>query len=84
MRILTNAADATLTIVDDGRGMRRRELVRFHDVAASTKTRGEGIGFVGESDGCLGSGACGISCRCLRQRSVNYSVARLPVRVGVA
>jgi hypothetical protein len=45
--LLTNAADATLTIIDDGRGMQRRELARFHDVAASTKTRGEGIGFAG-------------------------------------
>jgi Histidine kinase-, DNA gyrase B-, and HSP90-like ATPase len=45
--LLTNAADATLTIVDDGRGMQRRELARYHDVAASTKARGEGIGFAG-------------------------------------
>ena len=27
--------------------MRRRELARYHDIAASTKTRGEGIGFAG-------------------------------------
>ena len=27
--------------------MRRRELARYHDVAASTKTQGEGIGFAG-------------------------------------
>jgi hypothetical protein len=47
IRILTNAADATLTIVDDGRGMQRRELARYHDVAASSKARGEGIGFAG-------------------------------------
>ena len=45
--LVTNAADATLTIIDDGRGMQRRELARFHDVAASTKRRGEGIGFAG-------------------------------------
>ena len=38
---------ATLTVVDDGRGMQRRELARYHDVAASTKSRGEGIGFAG-------------------------------------
>jgi hypothetical protein len=43
----TDAAGATLTIVDDGRGMKRRELARYHNVAASTKTRGEGIGFAG-------------------------------------
>jgi hypothetical protein len=47
IRLLTNSADATFTIVDDGRGMLRRELARFHDVAASSKRRGEGIGFAG-------------------------------------
>jgi hypothetical protein len=41
------AADATLTVVDDGRGMQRRDLKRYHDIAASTKSRGEGIGFAG-------------------------------------
>ena len=35
-------AEGTLTIVDDGRGMQRRELARYHDVAASSKARGEG------------------------------------------
>ena len=45
--LLTNPTEATLTIVDDGRGMHRRELSRYHDVAASTKARGEGIGFAG-------------------------------------
>ncbi len=40
-------AEATLTVVDDGRGMQRRELARYHDIAASTKGRGEGIGFAG-------------------------------------
>jgi hypothetical protein len=40
-------AARTLTALDNGRGMQRRELARFHDVAASTKTRGEGIGFAG-------------------------------------
>jgi hypothetical protein len=42
IRLLTHPAEATLTIVDDGRGMQRRELARFHDVAASTKARGDG------------------------------------------
>ncbi|HEY3305405.1 MAG TPA: ATP-binding protein [Candidatus Binatia bacterium] len=40
-------AHSTLTTVDNGSGMRRRELARYHDVAASTKTRGQGIGFAG-------------------------------------
>ena len=43
----SNPADATLTVVDDGRGMQRRDLAKYHDVAASTKARGEGIGFAG-------------------------------------
>jgi len=47
VRLLTAAATATLTIIDDGRGMLRRELARYHDIAASTKRRGEGIGFAG-------------------------------------
>jgi hypothetical protein len=42
-----DAARATLTIADDGAGMRRRELARYHDIAASTKVRGAGIGFAG-------------------------------------
>ncbi len=47
IRFLTSPSDAALTIVDDGRGMRRRELARYHDVATSSKARGEGIGFAG-------------------------------------
>jgi hypothetical protein len=47
IQLVTSATDASLTIVDDGRGMQRRELARYHDVAASSKTRGEGIGFAG-------------------------------------
>ena len=47
VRLLTGSPDATLTIVDDGRGMQRRELARYHDVAASSKARGDGIGFAG-------------------------------------
>ncbi len=47
IRIQTNAAEATLTVTDDGRGMKRRELARYHDIASSTKTRGETIGFAG-------------------------------------
>ena len=40
-------AQSTLTTVDNGTGMKRRELARYHDVAASTKSRGQGIGFAG-------------------------------------
>src|SRR5262245_42748388 len=45
--ITTDPALRTFTLVDDGTGMRRRELARYHDVAASTKVKGEGIGFAG-------------------------------------
>ena len=44
---VTDSAHSTLTAVDNGSGMRRRELARYHDIAASTKTRGQGIGFAG-------------------------------------
>jgi hypothetical protein len=47
IRLIANPTAATLTIVDDGRGMQRRELARYHDVAASSKSRGDGIGFAG-------------------------------------
>jgi hypothetical protein len=47
IRMLASQTAATLTVIDDGRGMKRRDLARYHDVAASTKSRGEGIGFAG-------------------------------------
>jgi hypothetical protein len=47
VRLLTDTAAATLTVIDDGGGMQRRGLARYHDIAASTKQRGEGIGFAG-------------------------------------
>lgn len=48
--VISFAADPALSamiVVDNGSGMQRRELARYHDIAASTKTRGEGIGFAG-------------------------------------
>ena len=47
IRFTTSPAEASLTIVDDGSGMPRRDLRRYHDLAASTKSRGKGIGFAG-------------------------------------
>jgi hypothetical protein len=38
---------ASLTVVDDGKGMSRRSFTRFHDLAVSGKRRGETIGFAG-------------------------------------
>jgi Histidine kinase-, DNA gyrase B-, and HSP90-like ATPase len=43
----SDPARGTLTTIDDGSGMLRKELARYHDIAASTKTRGQGIGFAG-------------------------------------
>ncbi len=37
----------TLCVADDGSGMTRGELRRYHDLAASGKSRGKGIGFAG-------------------------------------
>ncbi|CAN5700129.1 hypothetical protein BH23GEM1_BH23GEM1_05560 [soil metagenome] len=45
--LLSDPVSPALTVTDNGAGMRRAELRRFHDVAASVKTRGEGIGFAG-------------------------------------
>lgn len=38
---------STLTAIDNGSGMRRSDLRRFHDIAATSKSRGDGIGFAG-------------------------------------
>ena len=43
----TDQSLRTLTAIDNGSGMQRRELARYHDIAASSKTRGDGIGFAG-------------------------------------
>jgi len=40
-------AAASLAIVDDGEGMTRAQLRRYHDLAATSKRRGRGIGFAG-------------------------------------
>lgn len=48
--LITFASDpgkSTLAVVDNGSGMQRRDLARFHDIASSTKIRGQGIGFAG-------------------------------------
>jgi hypothetical protein len=45
--VAADPSQNALLVTDDGTGMKRRELARFHDIAASRKTRGEGIGFAG-------------------------------------
>jgi hypothetical protein len=47
IRLTGDPGAATLDVVDDGRGMSRQELRRYHDLGASTKIRGRGIGFAG-------------------------------------
>jgi hypothetical protein len=47
VRFRTDHAARTLLVVDDGRGMSRRELSRYHDLATTSKQRGKGIGFAG-------------------------------------
>ena len=42
-----NPSDATLMVKDNGSGMQRKDLARYHDIASSTKRRGQGIGFAG-------------------------------------
>ncbi len=45
--LTADPAQSALLILDDGEGMKRAELARYHDVAASRKSRREGIGFAG-------------------------------------
>ncbi|MBI5316124.1 MAG: ATP-binding protein [Nitrospirae bacterium] len=40
-------AQSTLTVIDNGSGMQRKAMRQYHDIAASTKVRGQGIGFAG-------------------------------------
>jgi len=47
LRLTSDPGAATLDVVDDGRGMSRGELRCYHDLGASTKIRGRGIGFAG-------------------------------------
>lgn len=47
VRLEADATAATLTASDDGKGMTRHELSRYHDLATTTKRRGRGIGFAG-------------------------------------
>jgi hypothetical protein len=45
--IAADPAQGALTAVDNGSGMQRAEMRRYHDIAASAKLRGHGIGFAG-------------------------------------
>lgn len=37
----------SLTVLDNGQGMKRKEIRDYHDIATTTKVRGKGIGFAG-------------------------------------
>ena len=45
--ITVDPAPSTLTVVDNESGMQRKSMRQYHDIAASTKVRGQGIGFAG-------------------------------------
>ncbi|MDN5940503.1 MAG: ATP-binding protein [Nitrospira sp.] len=45
--LTADPAESTLTVVDNGSGMQRKAMRQYHDIAASTKIRGQGIGFAG-------------------------------------
>ena len=47
IRFQVSSRDKTLTVVDNGRGMSPPQLEHYHDIAATTKVRGKGIGFAG-------------------------------------
>ena len=47
LALTADPTQATFMALDDGSGMMPRDLARFHDIASSTKVRGQGIGFAG-------------------------------------
>src|SRR5258708_347229 len=47
IRLTVDADQPALTVYDNGKGMSPPQLDRYHDIAASTKERGSGIGFAG-------------------------------------
>lgn len=47
IKFTVNPEQKFIRIVDDGLGMKRKQLKEYHNVAASAKTKGTGIGFAG-------------------------------------
>jgi molecular chaperone HtpG len=47
IELLADGASRTLTVTDNGSGMSRQALSRYHDLAATTKRKGRSIGFAG-------------------------------------
>ncbi|MEK7625221.1 MAG: ATP-binding protein [Patescibacteria group bacterium] len=44
---ITDPENLSLTCIDNGRGMTRAQFREYHNIASSSKTRGQGIGFAG-------------------------------------
>jgi len=47
IRFVIDPDHRTMSILDNGKGMTERDLEEYHDIAATTKIRGKGIGFAG-------------------------------------
>ena len=43
----TDSVAGTITVTDDGKGMSRAAMTRYHDLASTSKRRGKSIGFAG-------------------------------------
>ena len=47
IRFIVDSEKYILTVIDNGKGMNKKELDGYHNIASTTKTRGMGIGFAG-------------------------------------
>jgi hypothetical protein len=47
IRFIVDPEKYILTVTDNGKGMNKKELDGYHNIASTTKTRGVGIGFAG-------------------------------------
>ncbi|MGC8554739.1 MAG: ATP-binding protein [Candidatus Acidulodesulfobacterium sp.] len=47
IRFIVDSQKYILTVIDNGKGMNKKELDGYHNIASTTKTRGMGIGFAG-------------------------------------
>jgi hypothetical protein len=47
LTFVPDPAESTLAAIDDGSGMSKLQISRYHDLATTSKRRGKGIGFAG-------------------------------------
>ena len=47
IRFIVDSEKYILTVIDNGKGMNKKELDGYHNIASTTKTRAMGIGFAG-------------------------------------